>query len=124
MKTVVKISDSEWEIMNLVWKKSPLAASEIVEELESKKDWHPRTIRTLLARLVEKGALRFSQEGKRYLYEPKVTMEACVHHESRSFIDRVFGGAPASMLINLAKHTEFSAEEIKQLRKLLAEKEK
>lgn len=124
MKTVVKISDSEWEIMNLIWKKSPLAASEIVEELGTKKDWHPRTIRTLLARLVEKGALKFSQEGKRYLYEAKITMEACVHHESRSFIDRVFGGAPASMLINLARHTEFSPDEIKQLRKLLAEKEK
>ena len=124
MKTIVKISDSEWEIMNLVWKKSPVAASEMVEELAAKNDWHPRTIRTLLARLVEKGALRFSQEGKRYLYKPKVTMEACVHHESRSFVERVFGGEPASMLINLVKHTDFTAEEIKQLKKLLAEKEK
>ena len=124
MNTIVKISDSEWEVMNLVWKKSPVAASEIVGELATKHDWHPRTIRTLLARLVEKGALRFRPEGRRYLYEPKVTMEACVRHESRSFIDRVFGGAPASMLINLVKHAEFTPEEIKQLRKLLAEKEK
>lgn len=124
MKSVVKISDSEWEIMNLVWKKSPVAASEIVEELAARKQWQPRTTRTLLARLVAKGALRFSQEGRRYLYEPKVTLEDCVRHESRSFMERVFGGEPASMLINLVKHTEFSPEEIKQLKKLLSEKEK
>ena len=110
--------------MNLVWKKSPVAASEIVEELAAKHDWHPRTIRTLLARLVEKGALRFREDGRRYLYEPKVTMEECRHRESRSFIDRVFGGAPASMLINLVKDAEFTPEEIKQLKKLLSEKEK
>src|SRR4051812_42067389 len=107
MKPMIKISDSEWEIMNLVWKKSPVAAGDIVEELAPKNDWHPRTIRTLLARLVEKGALRFEQDGRRYLYEPKITREECQHRESRSFIDRVFGGAPASMLINLVKDAKF-----------------
>ena len=58
-----------------------VAASEVVEELGPKNDWQPRTIRTLLARLVNKGALRSKFEGKRYLYEPKVTMEECVRHE-------------------------------------------
>lgn len=124
MKPIIKISESEWEVMNLAWKKSPIAASEIVDELATKHDWHPRTIRTLLARLVGKGALNVAPDGRRYLYTPKVTMEACVHRESRSFIERVFGGAPASMLINLVKHTELSPEEIKQLKKLLSEKEK
>ena len=124
MKSPVKISDSEWEIMNLVWKKSPIAASEIVEQLAPKNDWHPRTIRTLLSRLVGKGALRAALEGKRYLYEPKVTMEECVRHESRSFVERVFGGAPASMLISLVKASEFTPQELKELRKILSEKEK
>src|SRR5437867_11700531 len=124
MKPPVKISEAEWEIMNFIWKKSPVAASEVVEELGPKNDWQPRTIRTLLARLVNKGALRSKFEGKRYLYEPKVTMEECVRHESRSFVERVFGGAPASMLINLVKDTELTPEEIKQLRKILSEKEK
>ncbi|MBI4660187.1 MAG: BlaI/MecI/CopY family transcriptional regulator [Verrucomicrobia bacterium] len=123
MKRPVKISEAEWEVMNLAWKKSPIAASEIVEELAPKNDWAPRTIRTLLSRLVDKGALRFEQEGKRYLYKPKVSMEECVRRESRSFMERVFGGAPASMLINLVKQTEFSPEEIKELKKILAEKE-
>ena len=124
MKRPVNISEAEWEVMNLVWKKSPIAASEVVEQLAPKNDWHPRTIRTLLDRLVRKSALRFRSEGKRYLYEPNVTMEECVHHESRSFVERVFGGEPASMLINLVKHTQFSPEEIKRLKKILSEKEK
>ena len=124
MKHSIKISQAEWEVMTMAWNKSPIAASEIVEQLAPKNDWHPRTIRTLLSRLVGKGALRAMLEGKRYLYQPKVTMEECVHHESRSFAERVFGGAPASMLINLVRHSEFSAEEIKQLRKILSEKEK
>jgi BlaI family transcriptional regulator, penicillinase repressor len=124
MKHPVKISEAEWEVMNVVWKKSPVSASDIVGELAPKNDWHPRTIRTLLGRLVNKGALRSKFEGKRYLYEPKVTMEECVHHESRSFVERVFGGAPASMLINLVKHAELTPEEIKQLRKILSEKKK
>jgi BlaI family transcriptional regulator, penicillinase repressor len=124
MKHPIKISQAEWEVMTVAWKKSPVAASEIVEQLARKNDWHPRTIRTLLGRLVGKGALRAALDGKRYLYEPRVTMEECVHHESRSFVERVFGGAPASMLLNLVKHAELTPEEIKQLRKILSEKEK
>ena len=124
MKRPIKISEAEWEIMNLVWKKSPVAASEVVEQLAPRNDWHPRTIRTLLDRLVGKGALKFELEGKRYLYEPNVTMQECVHHESRSFVERVFGGAPASALIHLVQQTELSPDEIKQLKKILSEKEK
>ena len=124
MKRPVKISQAEWEVMNVVWGKAPVPASAVVEQLAEKNDWHPRTIRTLLARLVNKGALRSAFAGKRYLYEPKVTMEECVHHESRSFVERVFGGAPASMLINLVKHTELTPAEINELKRVLSEKEK
>ncbi|MBI2948865.1 MAG: BlaI/MecI/CopY family transcriptional regulator [Verrucomicrobia bacterium] len=124
MKHPIKISQAEWEVMTVAWKKSPVAASEIVGQLAPKNNWHPRTIRTLLARLVGKRALRAARDGKRYLYEPKVTMEECVQHESRSFLERVFGGAPASMLINLVKHAELRPEEIQQLKRILSEKEK
>jgi BlaI family penicillinase repressor len=124
MKKPIKISQAEWDVMAVAWRKAPVAASEVIEELGPKHDWQPRTVRTLLSRLVNKGALRSKFEGKRYLYEPKVSLEACVRHESRSFIERVFGGAPASMLINLVKQADFSPEEIKQLKQILSEKEK
>ena len=124
MSKPINISESEWEVMNAVWHKSPIAASEIVEQLSGKNEWHSRTIRTLLDRLVKKGALTTEEDGKRYLYRPAVTREECVQQESRSFIERVFGGEPASMLINLVKTTKLSPDEIKQLKKILSDKEK
>src|SRR6266498_3425864 len=99
MKKPVKVSPAEWEVMNVVWLKWPIAASEIVQQLSAKNDWHPRTIRTLLDRLVKKRALTTEADGKRYLYRPAISMEQCVQQESRSFSERVFGGEPASMLI-------------------------
>ena len=124
MRTPINISESEWEVMNVVWQKSPIPASEIVQQLSVRNKWHSRTIRTLLDRLVKKGALTIEEDGKRYLYTPAISMDECIHHESRSFIDRVFGGEPVSMLLNLVKNTKLSADEIKQLKKILSEKEK
>lgn len=121
MKTV-KISEAEWQVMNVLWERAPRAAGEVVAALETKAGWKPRTIRTLLDRLVRKGALKLLARGKRQ-YVPAVTMEACVRRESRSFVRRVFGGEPASMLLHLIKDTKLSREEIEQLKRLLAEKE-
>jgi len=110
--------------MNVVWSRSPVAASDIVEELSARKGWHSRTIRTLLDRLVRKRALTFVQEGKRYLYRPKVLMDVCVRQASQGFLQRVFGGEPGSMLINLVQHAELSPKEIAELKRILSEKEK
>lgn len=120
----VKISDSEWEVMHVVWKQAPVAAGDIVAELSAKNGWHSRTIRTLLDRLVKKKALTFEVEGKRYLYRPKVFMDACVRQASQGLLQRVFGGEPGSMLIHLVQHAELSPEEIAELRRILSEKEK
>jgi BlaI family transcriptional regulator, penicillinase repressor len=122
MKTRVKISEAEWEVMNVVWDQTPAPASDIVARLEEKKGWHARTIRTLIDRLVKKGVLQAKPDGKRYLFWPKFTKQECVQSESRSFHERVFGGEPAAMLIHLVKETDFTAEEIKELQRVLKEK--
>ncbi|HUD48048.1 MAG TPA: BlaI/MecI/CopY family transcriptional regulator [Candidatus Baltobacteraceae bacterium] len=120
----VRISESEWQVMSMVWDRSPIAASDIVETLSRRTGWHSRTIRTLLDRLVKKGALKATLEGKRYLYEPLLSMEACVRQESRSFLQRVFAGEPAPMILYLVKESKLSSEEIKELKRLLTRKEK
>jgi BlaI family penicillinase repressor len=120
----IRISESEWQIMAVVWERHPVAAAEVVEKVAQQKGWHSRTIRTLLDRLARKGALKITPEGKRYLYDPLIGLEECVRSESRSFIDRVFGGQPASMLLHLVKETKLSREEIRKLQKVLSEKEK
>ncbi len=121
--STVKISDSEWQVMNLIWARAPISASEIVEALASQTAWHSRTIRTLLDRLVKKGALKARPEGKRNLYEPRISMADCVRQESQSFAQRVFGGEPAAMLLHLVGEAKLSKEEIRQLKNILAEKE-
>jgi len=121
---IVRISEAEWQVMSEVWRRSPTATGDIVEALSQRRGWHSRTIRTLLDRLVKKGALKTTLEGKRFLYEPRLSMDACVRQESQSFLERVFGGEPASMLLHLVKESKLSKDEIKELKRLLAEKEK
>lgn len=120
----IRISESEWLVMSRVWAEAPVAAADIVAALSQRTGWHPRTIRTLLDRLVKKRALKTTLDGKRYLYEPLMSMEECVRRESRSFLDRVFGGEPAPMLLHLVRESKLSASEIKELKRLLSEKEK
>lgn len=119
----VKISDAEWQVMNLLWERSPLTGGEIIAALEKKSAWRPRTIRTLVDRLVEKGALKVMAEGKRR-FAPLVSLETCVRVESRSFMERVFGGRPASLLLHIIKEAKLTEQEINQLKKLLSEKQK
>jgi BlaI family penicillinase repressor len=120
----IRISESEWQVMVLVWERSPVAAGEIVDSLSRRTGWHSRTIRTLLDRLVKKGALKATFVGKRYLYEPLLSMNACIRQESRSFLERVFGGEAAPMLLYLVRESKLSSDEIKELKRLLSEKEK
>jgi len=120
----VNISESEWEVMTFIWEKAPVAASDVVEALSQSKQWHSRTTRTLLDRLVKKQALKITPEGKRYLYEPLVSMEDCVRRESRWLLNTVFGGQPVSMLLHLVKETKLSPEDIAHLKKILSDKEK
>ena len=116
-----KISDAEWVVMEAVWAKSPLGADDIVKSLGS-SGWNPRTIKTMLNRLVKKGALTFDAEGKRYLYRPRVSRETCVRTESRSFLKRIFRGDVGPMLAHFVEDSKLSAQQIKQLRELLEKK--
>lgn len=119
-----RISEAEREIMSVLWHESPLSTPEIVTRLTERKGWAPRTIRTLLARLVKKRALLLSSEGRRHVFRPRLNRETSVQQESRSFLARVFGGKPASMLISLVQQTDLTPEEIRQLKAILADKEK
>ena len=120
------ISDAEWDVMQVAWAAAPqpVTANEVVDKLAGRKGWNPKTVRTLLNRLMNKGALAVEAQGKRYLYRPAVTREECVRQESRSFLSRVFGGAAGAMLVHFVNETPLTAEEIAQLKKLLTRKEK
>jgi len=118
------ISEAEWQVMQVIWADHPIAASDVVEQLAGRTSWHPSTIKTLINRLVQKGVLTFKQEGKRHLYRPKVPRERCVREASRSFLDRVFGGAVAPAVVHMMEHADLSPEEIEELKEALRKKER
>ena len=105
--------------MKVVWESGPLTAGQIVQRMEGQTDWHPRTIKTLLSRLVKKGAVAMEEDGKRYLYRAKVTREACRRYETRSFLSRVFDGAVAPALVHFLKQSDLSREELEELKRIL-----
>jgi BlaI family penicillinase repressor len=118
-----RISETEWEIMKVLWLKSPLPAQDIIDALSARDDWHPKTVKTLLNRLVKKGALGFRKEGRLYLYRPLVTEVECVTAESESFLDRVFGGSLKPLLTHFAETRKLSPAEIAELKALLKKSE-
>ena len=123
MKTIPKISEAEWEVMKVVWAKSPLSAGEVIEQLAAQDDWHPKTAKTLLNRLVKKKALGFEKDGRAYIYHPLVREAECVKAVSDSFLDRVFGGSLTPMLAHFVARKKMSAEEIRELKRLLDRKD-
>lgn len=118
----MQISDAEWIVMNLIWSSSPIEATEVVDQIAAVNGWSPATVKTMLHRLVRKGALATEQNGKKYLYTPAVRREACVREASRSFIERVFGGDATPALIHLVKTAKLTAKDVEEIRALLNKK--
>ncbi len=121
LKPLPSISDAEWQVMDVIWgAPPPVAASDVVARLAGRRTgWSPRTVKTMLNRLVNKGALAFQADGKRYLYEPAVSRDACVRAQSRSFLSRVFGGSVTPAVVHFLEHAKLTPAEVDQLRRVL-----
>jgi len=124
MSHVPRISEAEWTVMEVLWRKHPLTALEVVQQLTQHKQWQDQTIRTMLRRLIRKRALTYRTEGKSYYYSPAVSREQCVRGESRTFLERVFGGTPQPLLVQMVQEAKLSPEEIAELKRILRQKEK
>ncbi len=120
MKTPPRISDTEWEIMKVLWEQNPLTSNAIQE----RTGIHLQTAKTYIGRLVKKGAVGFTKAGRSYLYHPVFTESECQKKESLSFLDRVFGGSLQPMLSHLVEENAISDEEIALLRKTLNQRRK
>jgi BlaI family penicillinase repressor len=122
MAKIPKISDAEWKVMEVIWREAPVPADKIVEMLSPHTGWNPSTIKTMINRLIKKDALRYELDGKRYIYRPAVTRQACVKTEGRSFVRRVFGGDVAPMLAHFVEDAKLTPDELAELRKMLEKK--
>jgi BlaI family penicillinase repressor len=119
MNRLPRISEAEWEVMQVVWDGAPIGASEIVEQLAPVSGWNHRTIRSMLNRLVNKGALAYREQGNRYLYRAKVKRESYVREQSRSFVDKIFSGDAGSMLVHFVENGNLSEDDLARLRTVL-----
>jgi predicted transcriptional regulator len=118
------ISEAESRVMEILWRSAPQGSEDLASALQADTGWHENTVRTLLNRLVRKGAVRAEREGRRYLYSPVLTREQWQAHESRSLLDRVFGGRVAPLLVHFGRNEKLSAKDVVELRKLVDQLEK
>jgi BlaI family penicillinase repressor len=120
----MKIADTEWLVMRVVWQRGPVGAAEVIEAVLPETGWSHRTVRTLLNRLVKKGAIRAEMLEGRNIYRAKVAQAQCVRQESRSFLNKVFNGDAGRMLVHFVQNEKMTPAEIKELKALLAAKER
>lgn len=119
MKELPKITDAEWQVMKVLWRKSPLTTGEIVDALKPSMAWSPKTIHTLISRLVDKNAVQANKETSHYQYSPLVSEEECSIEETKSLLEKVYDGSLHMLVANFIKEEKLSKEEIEELKKLL-----
>ena len=119
MAKMPAITDAEWDVMKVLWDRGEAGAQEVTEALATERNWRPQTVKTLLNRLVKKGAAAYAEEGRRFIYRPKVSRDAVVKAESRSFLSRVFDGAVTPALVHFLKLGNLSKSDIEELKKTL-----
>ena len=115
----MQISEAESVVMEVLWKRNPLSADEVVAALSGQQEWQDATVKTLLNRLLNKGAISAEKDGRRYLYAPVLQRDAWVQGESENLLERMFGGRVAPLVAHFSEQRKLSRKDIAELRKLL-----
>ena len=124
MKQPPQLSDAEWQVMKVVWKIAPCLAQDIIESLAESSTWGPATIKTLINRMVGKGALLFEKSGKMYIYRPAFSESQLQKVETESFLDRVFEGSINPLLAYFVQSKKLSEKDLQLLEQMLKDKGK
>lgn len=124
MADLPQISEAEFEVMKIIWKHSPISTNEITDILTKTTSWRPKTIQTLIKRLVTKGALAYEKQSRVFVYTPLVKESDYIRQESNSFLKRFYDGNITAMLSAYIENDRLSEAEIDTLRSLLSKKSK
>lgn len=119
MNHLPQISEAEYEVMKVLWKYAPVSTNEVTNTLTKTIDWSPKTIHTLLKRLVQKGAATYKKEGRIFIYTPLVAENEYLKQENDHFLNRFYNGRISSMITNYIGNSKMSKEDLEELRKLL-----
>lgn len=123
-KGVPRITNAEWKIMDVLWDKSPITSSDIVEILKHKTKWSSTTIYTLISRLVNKKAVAIKEGSSPYVCFPLVSRKDCRSEETRTFLKKVYNGSVGLLLTSFIQDEQLNEQEIEELKKMLAHKQK
>ena len=121
---MLEISKSEFEVMDALWQGYPASASDIIQRLNQSKDWHEKTVKTLLSRLVNKKAIDFNKQQRSYLYFPLVNKSDYLAHESSNIVSRLFAGKIAPLVAGFANNESLSRDDVNELKALIEQWEK
>lgn len=117
------ISDSEWEVMRIIWTLEPVSSTKIIQELQAKKDWSESTIKTLLRRLVNKNLLNTKKEGRRFIYSAKVNQTQVMTEAAQELLDRMCDMHKGEVLLQLLIDSPISKEDLGKIKQKISEKE-
>lgn len=120
MKALPQISEAEFQVMKIVWEHAPVSTNQVTEYLTRTTKWSPKTIQTMLKRLVQKKALTYDKEGRVFIYTPLFGHEDYVNQESRHFLQRFYNGNLVSMMTAFLDMEELSQQEVDELKELLS----
>ena len=115
----IRVSESELEVLKLLWEESPLAAADLAERIPATRSWSLATVKTLLARLVEKGAVGTVSQGRRFLYSPKLGRDTISARDASNLVDTLFGGRVSPLVAQLAEQRELDERDLDELEALI-----
>lgn len=121
MQEKPEISNAEFEVLDVLWDDHPATSNDVVVRLNDKKDWHEKTVKTLLGRLVKKGVLGFEKLQRQYLYYPLIAREDYTKKETTNFVSRLFKGKIAPMVAGFANQNSLSKQDVSELKALIKE---
>lgn len=117
----MKLSESEWQIMNALWQDPPATARQVAERLPAGTSWAYTTIKTMLTRLVAKEAVGEQKQGNTSVYTPLVSRDSARGSALTSLLNQAFEGAVEPLLNFVVRNRKLTAREREELQKLLAE---
>lgn len=123
MKALPQISEAEYEVMKVIWHMAPVSTTEVTARLTASTDWSPKTIQTMLKRLVQKGALTYEKNGRVFVYTPLVSETEYRTTKSKAFLNRFYDGKMAAMVSAYLDQEQISEQELDELRSLLQKRE-
>lgn len=121
MKHQPQISEAELEVMKIVWDRTPVNTNEITDALCRTTSWSPKTVQTLIKRLVNKGVLAYEKKGRIFVYTPLIKQKEYIEQQSTSFLNRFFHGDLTAMVSSFLEEDRLSEKELEELRSLLSD---